>query len=297
MDASTVRSWLVSTADADADVRRRAELELKKVSGGLTVIVVVVPSPSLIAAFLRHGSAVGPWVDKTRSSPEMLTIPLSVSRANNIRDSPTFFSTLFRPNRTLAFNFKVRPPRTICAATGVSLLCFSDPPSCSAVIYLKNRVNRAWQRQEHYINEVVIPDDAKARFRDRLLPILAASPTLVRHQLVPILQRILHFDFPERWPTFMDYTVQLLNTNDAPSVQAGLQCLLAICRAYRFKASDGESRVQFDKIIEANFPRLLAICNELVNQDSDEAGEMLHIALKSYKHATWVRSSLPVPGF
>ena len=165
----------------------------------------------------------------------------------------------------------------------------------SAVIYLKNRVNRTWQRQEHYPQEVVIPEDAKARFKDRLLPILAASPTLVRQQLVPILQRILHFDFPERWPTFMDYTVQLLNTNDAPSVQAGLQCLLAICRAYRFKAADGESRAQFDKIIEANFPRLLVICNELVNQDSDEAGEMLHIALKSYKHATWVRFHLPVP--
>lgn len=46
MDASTVRSWLVSTADADADVRRRAELELKKVSGGLiAVVVVAVPRP------------------------------------------------------------------------------------------------------------------------------------------------------------------------------------------------------------------------------------------------------------
>jgi hypothetical protein len=36
---------------------------------------------------------------------------------------------------------------------------------------------------------------------------------------------------------------------------------------------------------------LLAICNELVNQESDEAGEMLHLALKSYKHATWVSES------
>jgi len=137
----------------------------------------------------------------------------------------------------------------------------------------------------------VIPDDAKARFRDRLLPILARSQTLVRHQLVPILQRILHFDFPDRWPTFLDYTIQLLNTNEAPSVLAGLQCLLAICRAYRFKASDSESRAHFDKIIEASFPRLLTICNELVNQESEEAAEMLHLALKSYKHATWVGSN------
>jgi hypothetical protein len=157
-----------------------------------------------------------------------------------------------------------------------------------AVIYLKNRVNRAWERSDYYPNDTVIPDDEKARFKERLLPILAGSQNLVRHQLVPILQRILHFDFPERWPNFMDYSLQLLNTNDPRSVLAGLQCLLAVCRAYRFKASDSDSRTHFDKIIEATFPRLLVICNELVNQESDEAGEMLHIALKCYKHATWV---------
>jgi hypothetical protein len=90
----------------------------------------------------------------------------------------------------------------------------------------------------------------------------------------------------------MDFTIQLLNTNDAGSVLAGLQCLLAICRTYRFKSSDGDNRAHFDKIIEASFPRLLAICNELVNQESEEAGEMLHIALKAYKHATWVCTRL-----
>lgn len=86
----------------------------------------------------------------------------------------------------------------------------------------------------------------------------------------------------------MDFTIQLLHTNDPPSVLAGLQCLLAICRAYRFKAGDGENRTHFDKIIEASFPRLLAISTELIAQESEEAGEMLHIALKAYKHATWV---------
>ena len=117
---------------------------------------------------------------------------------------------------------------------------------------------------------------------------MAASQGLVRQQLIPVLQRILHFDFPDRWPSFLTYTVQLLNTNDAASVLTGLQCLLAICRAYRFKASDTDIRSHFDKIIESTFPRLLAICNELVAQESDEAGEMLHLALKAYKHATWV---------
>lgn len=98
-------------------------------------------------------------------------------------------------------------------------------------------------------------------------------------------------DFPERWSSFLDYTLQLLNTNEPLSVLAGLQCLLAICRTYRFKAGDGENRATFDKIIEASFPRLLVITQELVNQDSLEAAEMLHLSLKAFKHASWLELS------
>lgn len=129
-------------------------------------------------------------------------------------------------------------------------------------------------------------DDEKARFRDRLLPFIASSPPQIRQQLVPVLQKILHYDFPDRWPSFINMTVQLLNTNEATSIFAGLQCLLAICRVFRFKS--GENRADFDAIVEATFPRLLAIGQGLVNDMSEEAGEMLHIVLKAYKHATFV---------
>jgi hypothetical protein len=137
-------------------------------------------------------------------------------------------------------------------------------------------------------NESTISEDEKARVRERLVPLLAASEGLVRQQLIPVLQRILQSDFPNKWPRFMDFTLELLNTNDPGSVLAGLQCLLAICRAFRYKATDSNDRQHFDQIVEVSFPRLLTICNELVNQESDEAGEMLHLALKAYKHATWV---------
>lgn len=86
----------------------------------------------------------------------------------------------------------------------------------------------------------------------------------------------------------MDFTLDLLNTNDPGSVLAGLQCLLAICRAFRYKAVESQDRQHFDKIVEVTFPRMMIICNELVNQESEEAGEMLHLALKAYKHASWV---------
>lgn len=157
----------------------------------------------------------------------------------------------------------------------------------AAVVYLKNRVTKGWApRDDDSAINKPIPDAEKQRFRDRLLPLLAASPPQVRQQLVPVLQKILHLEFPEKWPSFVGMTLQLLNTNDAASIFAGLQCLLAICRVYRFKS--GENRADFNKIVDATFPRLLEIGQGLVNELSEEAGEMLHIVFKAYKHATFV---------
>lgn len=153
-------------------------------------------------------------------------------------------------------------------------------------MYLKNRVTRAWQPGEEYPNQTPVREEEKASFRNRLLPVLAAAQPQVRQQLVPALHRILQYDFPEKWPDFMEITMQLLGTNDASSVFAGLQCLLAICRVYRFKAS--ETRSDFDKIVALSFPRLLSIGENLVNEESNDAGEMLRIVLKAFKHATFV---------
>lgn len=88
----------------------------------------------------------------------------------------------------------------------------------------------------------------------------------------------------------MDITLQLLNTNDASSVFAGLNCMLAICRVYRFKG--GENRADFNQIVQVSFPQLLNIGTRLVDETSLEAWEMLRILLKAYKHAIYVCSHL-----
>lgn len=84
----------------------------------------------------------------------------------------------------------------------------------------------------------------------------------------------------------MDITVRLLNTNDASSVFAGVNCMLAICRVYRFKG--GENREDFNQIVQVSFPQLLSIGTRLVNETSPEAWEMLRILLKAYKHTIYV---------
>ncbi|OJJ31152.1 hypothetical protein ASPWEDRAFT_119296 [Aspergillus wentii DTO 134E9] len=159
----------------------------------------------------------------------------------------------------------------------------------SAGVYLKNRINRGWSPVEESPLRTPIPEGEKPGFRERLIPALASTPPNVRAQLVPLLQKILQHDFPEQWPGFLDITLQLLATPDANSVYAGLQCLLAICRVYRFKA--GDKRDEFDKIIEHSFPLLLNIGSKLVDEESLEAAEMLRIVVKSYKHAIYFELS------
>ena len=158
----------------------------------------------------------------------------------------------------------------------------------AAVVYLKNRATRGWSASEEYQMYPPIQENEKDAFRARLLPVLASSQPQIRSQLIPVLHRILQYDFPEKWPNFLDISLQLLNANDAESVFTGLQCMVAICRVYRFKS--GETREEFNKIVAASFPRLLAIGTRLVDEDSLEAGEMLRIVMKSYKHAIYVRS-------
>ncbi|KAL4818822.1 armadillo-type protein [Aspergillus spinulosporus] len=159
----------------------------------------------------------------------------------------------------------------------------------SAGVYLKNRINRGWSPIEDSPLRAPIAEEEKPGFRERLIPALVSTPPNVRAQLVPLLQKILQHDFPEQWPGFLDITMQLLGTNDAGSVYAGLQCLLAICRVYRFKA--GDKREEFDKIIEHSFPQLLSIGSRLVDEESVEAAEMLRIVVKSYKHAIYFELS------
>jgi importin-7 len=153
-------------------------------------------------------------------------------------------------------------------------------------VYLKNRITRGWAPSEENPLYKPIPEEERPSLRERLIPVLASSPSNVRAQLIPILQKILQHDFPEQWQGFMDITLQLLNTNDANSVFVGLQCFLALCRVYRFKA--GEKRTDFDKIIEISFPQLLHIGTKLVDEESLEAAEMLRSVVKAYKHAAYV---------
>ncbi|KAF2153799.1 ARM repeat-containing protein [Myriangium duriaei CBS 260.36] len=210
MDAAALRNGIQATLDSNADIRRRAELDLSRAS----------ETPGFCDALL------------------------------NILESE------------------------------------QDPGIRSATaIFLKNQVNKRWSIADDEEKSKVLPDSEKAVVRSRILPILRVATPSVRAQLIAATQKILHHDFPQHWPEFLQATINLLSTQDVHSVFAGLQCLVAICRTYRFKT--GDNRADFEGIVAQTFPRLLDIGNSLVNETSLEAGEMLRSVLKAYKHATY----------
>ena len=157
-----------------------------------------------------------------------------------------------------------------------------------AAVYLKNRVSKGWSPLDDLTAAKPLVDNERVVLRRRLVPALVAAGPQLRAQLIPTLQKILSYDFPEKWPDFIDITMQLLNASDANSVFAGLQCLLALCKVYRFKA--GEPRGDFEKIVTVAFPQLHNIGTRLAGETSTEAGEMLRTVIKAYKHAIYVRN-------
>lgn len=105
--------------------------------------------------------------------------------------------------------------------------------------------------------------------------------------MLPMISKILHFDFPEKWQTYMPSTINLLQQNDVASVFSGLQCLLAICRVYRLKSA-ADKREELEGVIRATFPLILRIGGKLVEHDDNDSGEMLRLIFKTYKHAIYV---------
>lgn len=156
----------------------------------------------------------------------------------------------------------------------------------SAVIYLKNKVTRSWEFNEEWPKIPAISEDEKAILRERLIPTLASAPANIRQQLMPLIGKVLHYDFPERWPSYMDITLQLLNSGDIQSVFAGVQCLLSLTRVYRFKRETSKQD-EMERVAQATFPIILAIGTRLVDETSTDAGDMLKMIIKTYKHATY----------
>jgi hypothetical protein len=158
----------------------------------------------------------------------------------------------------------------------------------AAAVYVKNKVKFGWKPLEDSPNSV--DNDEKPVFRERLVPALIKSSPQIRLFLTQAINVIVASDYPNQWPELLDVSLRLVNSGDVHSVHAGLTCLLAITRYYRW--TSGHARQGLNHVIQTAFPGVLNVGNTLIDEDDSLAGEMLREVLKIYKMATY--HELPV---
>ncbi|KAK9469786.1 armadillo-type protein [Lipomyces arxii] len=158
----------------------------------------------------------------------------------------------------------------------------------SAVVYLKNKVVRNWEFEE--LNKsTVISEIEKPAFRERLIPAIIESSSQTRQHLISVLNKVIAYDYPEKWPTFLDSTLQLLHSSDVQHVYAGLICLNEITKAYHWRTH--EVRLTLDRVLELAFPIALQIAGSLLADNSTAAGDMMRLIVKSYRSAIYTELS------
>ncbi|KAK9371093.1 armadillo-type protein [Lipomyces kononenkoae] len=158
----------------------------------------------------------------------------------------------------------------------------------SAVVYLKNKVVKNWEFDD-FKNSTAIPEGEKPEFRERLIPAIISAPSQTRHHLISVLNKVIAYDYPEKWPEFLDHTLQLLHSQDVQHVYAGLVCLNEITKTYRWR--NHEIRISLDRVLELAFPVALQIANSLLAENSASAGDMMRLVMKSYRSAIWIELS------
>ncbi|KAG9304951.1 hypothetical protein G9A89_003120 [Geosiphon pyriformis] len=164
----------------------------------------------------------------------------------------------------------------------------------AVAIYLKNRIRKAWRIDEDIPLSVAAPitDEDREVFKVSIIQILVTAPNAVRLQLLDSLNKVLTYDYPNHWPDFMNQIHSLLSSNDTRVVYVGLLCLHEVVKVYQWKSS--ELREPLIDIVKSTFPAILQIGQNLVNENSVDAAEMLKTLLKSYSSVIQYELILPL---
>ncbi|GKY91239.1 hypothetical protein MPSEU_000096500 [Mayamaea pseudoterrestris] len=176
----------------------------------------------------------------------------------------------------------------------------------AAAIQLKNICREGWAERVSYApyaDEVTKPSllsiDDKTAVKEGLITCLLDEPEKsIRDLLAETLHTVVVNDFPEKWP---DLIPKLLSTihmgvTDMPKnglrVHNALLAIRKVCKRYEYKAR--EQRGPLNEIVNAAFPLLLPLAQELSNenQNSLEAAMMLKQILKIF----WSSTQFFLPG-
>ncbi|CAL5413979.1 unnamed protein product [Camellia sinensis] len=147
-----------------------------------------------------------------------------------------------------------------------------------ASIHFKNFIAKNWSPHDPHEQSKILPSD-KDMVRQNILVFVAQVPPLLRVQLGECLKTIIHADYPEQWPSLLQWVKHNLQDQQ---VYGALFVQRILCRKYEFKSD--EERTPVHLIVEETFPNLLSIFNSLVQivNPSLEVADLIKLICKIF---------------
>ncbi|KAL6970861.1 secondary alcohol dehydrogenase (SADH2) [Sarracenia purpurea var. burkii] len=156
-----------------------------------------------------------------------------------------------------------------------------------ASIHFKNFIAKNWSPHDPHEQSKIMPSD-KDMVRQNILVFIAQVPPLLRVQLGECLKTIIHADYPEQWPSLLQWVKHNLQHQQ---VYGALFVLRILSRKYEFKSDDERTPVYL--IVDETFPHLLSIYNKLVQivNPSLEVADLIKLICKIF----WSSIYLEIP--
>jgi len=161
----------------------------------------------------------------------------------------------------------------------------------AASIHFKNLVAKGWAPRRE--NEPRLHEEDKVTCRENVLEALIQSPDQVRSQLTECVKVIVSSDYPERWPALLGTLQGYLATDDVPRVTGAVQVIMLLCRKYEYK--DEVEREVLQPVIDATFPRLLAMLQSLLAMEERRNDQRLAALVKLILKTYWSATYLDIP--
>lgn len=165
------------------------------------------------------------------------------------------------------------------------------PMRQAASIHFKNLVAKGWEPRRE--DSARLNEEDKATVRANVLEAVIQSPDRIRSQLVECMKVIVNADFPEKWPEILPTLLQYLATDDVPRVYGAVQVIMLLCRKYEFK--DKDEREVLAPVIDASFPRLLAMLQSLIAMENKRNDQQLAALVKLIVKTYWSATYLDIP--
>ncbi|KAH9285832.1 Importin-7 [Echinococcus granulosus] len=157
----------------------------------------------------------------------------------------------------------------------------------AGAVFLKNMILKSWRQRGPLSPDEPIPfqihEDDKANIRNVIVPAVASSTIPIQSILQVAVAKILKFDFPSRFPNFVDQIIGHLNSINFREFHGALLCLHGLVQAYEHKTND---KGPLPQAMCTLLPLLHHRISVLLSDTSDESLTLQKLILKIFYRYT-----------